>query len=362
MFRSGAVTHKRRTTSVLGILWTLAALQGCGEHMQTVRPKSLPTTVSISLSPAATSVQILLTHQFIAATQNDPQNKGVTWALTQSGGFCIPVCGTLSGNTGYQTTYSAPGGVPNPGTVTLTATSVLDKTKSASAIISVTAPALPVSVELSLTAVSVPVTQAQLFTVSVEDNSQDKGVKWSLTQAGIACAPACGTLASVTPNAATYDAPSSLPNQNVVTVTATSVADNTKSASAAITITSPSRAVAIKLCDDETENPNCTAVDNFSLDQIRDLFVWVNWQDVPAGAHTQELDFYLPQGHYLYVRYLDDFHIAGVPTGSALVMQVLPVAGTYITQRDLTGTWQLDVSLDGQLIASKLFQLYLPSQ
>jgi hypothetical protein len=228
-------------------------------------------------------------------------------------------------------------------------------------------PRLPppaVSVSLSSTVAHVQISQTQQFTAAIQNDARSQGVTWGLTQSGNTCTPGCGSLAAITANAATYNAPASVPNPAIVTLTATSVADSTKSASAKITIIIPEHVLAatVKFCDDETENPNCTSKDTFSLAQIRDLFIWVNWRVILPGPHTQQLDIFLPQGHALYVRYLDGFQITDAPSGSALVLRPMPVAGTWITQRQLTGTWEVDVSLDGQLVTSKTFQFCGESQ
>jgi uncharacterized protein YjdB len=85
------------------------------------------------------------TQEFIATVTNDAQNQGVTWNL--SGGGCSGgTCGTLSANlstSGSAITYTAPPAVPTPATVTLTATSVSDGTRSSSATISITSGATP---------------------------------------------------------------------------------------------------------------------------------------------------------------------------------------------------------------------------
>jgi hypothetical protein len=361
MVLSVAVRHDQRAILVLSVLALELALAGCAGSIHIDPP---PPAVSVSLLPNAVDVQILKTQLFTVTIHNDRQGQGVTWSLTQSGKSCAPDCGTMSGAARDQVTYAAPMNVPSPQAVTLTATSVADTTKSAFAIISVTPPPLPVTVHLSLTTAPVAVTQTQLFTVSLQNDTQNMGVTWGLTQSGNRCSPGCGTLSGVTADAATYNAPTAVPNPAIVTLTATSVADNTKSASATITITTSSHVfgATVKFCDDETENPNCTAKDTFNLAQIRDLFIWVNWQVVPTGEHTQQLDIFMPQGHALYVRYLGNFQITEAPTGTAVVLRPMPVAGTWITQRQLTGTWDVEVSLDGQLVTSKTFQFYSETQ
>jgi hypothetical protein len=214
-----------------------------------------------------------------------------------------------------------------------------------------------ISVSLSPTMASIEVLQSQQFTSIAQNDTQNKGVTWSLTQSGSTCTPSCGSLATITAHAATYTAPLSAPKAATVTLTATSVADNTKSAFVTITIIAPTHlAATLEFCDDGAEKSACTSKDAFSLTQIRDLFIWVNWQVVPTGPHTQQLDIFMPQGHALYIRYSDGFQITDAPVGSALVLRSMPVAGTWITQRQLTGTWEVDASLDGKLVSSKTFQ------
>ncbi len=68
---------------------------------------------------------------------NNYLSRGVTWAL--SGAGCSgAACGSLSNMTSSAVTYNAPASVPNPATVTLTATSVNDTSKSSTATITVT--------------------------------------------------------------------------------------------------------------------------------------------------------------------------------------------------------------------------------
>src|SRR5713101_7891006 len=85
-----------------------------------------PPPISVSVAPTTASVAVNGTQPFTATLQNDTQSKGVTWALSGTG--CSgAACGTLSANSsasGVAITYTAPSSVPNPATVTLTATSV----------------------------------------------------------------------------------------------------------------------------------------------------------------------------------------------------------------------------------------------
>lgn len=116
----------------------------------------------------------------------------------------------------------------------------------------------------------------------------------------------------------------------------------------------PQLALAVRVCDSGT--PNCAGETVFNLGSLRDLQVNLDWQNMPGGTHTQEIAFLLPSG----VVYQTVSHGFGLPEGtlaSPTVSDAMPVAGTYITQRQLTGDWTLQVSLDGAVVGSQKFQL-----
>jgi hypothetical protein len=87
--------------------------------------------ISITLSPGL-SVYVAPGAQsnFTAVLDHDPGNAGVTWSLAGTG--CSgAACGAFSNVTATGVTYTAPLTAPDPGTVTVTATSVSDTAKSA---------------------------------------------------------------------------------------------------------------------------------------------------------------------------------------------------------------------------------------
>lgn len=182
-----------------------------------------------------------MTQPFTATVSNDISGRGVTWALTQGAAACSPGCGTVSPTSGTGNTpsaiFTAPASVPSPATVTITATSAADPTKSSSGTITVTVPP-PISVGISPTNPTVEITFTQQFNATVSNDPSARGVTWILTQSGMACSPACGSLSPATVGnfSTTYLAPATVPTPSTVTLTATSVADTTKSASATITI------------------------------------------------------------------------------------------------------------------------------
>ena len=137
--------------------------------------------------------------------------------------------GTIS-NSGL---YTAPSSVPNPATVTVTAVSQADTTKSASATVSISSTP-PITISITPTSATVQVAHTQQFTATVQ-NSSNTAVTWQVN--GIAGGgSANGTIS----NAGLYMAPSSVPNPATVTVTAIAQADPTKSASASVLITTTS--------------------------------------------------------------------------------------------------------------------------
>jgi hypothetical protein len=206
-----------------------------------------PSPVSVSVAPATALMQPGQGMSFTATVTNDSANKGVTWAL--SGAGCSgAACGSVSSASsasGAPITYTAPASIPS-GTVALTATSVADGTKSAGATITITASPAIVVVVSPMTVSVAPGGATQPFTATLQNDSQNKGVNWTLS--GTSCnGAACGTVtpsSSASGAAVTYTSPA---NAGTVTLTATSVSNNSVSAAATITLTSPSASGPVNL-------------------------------------------------------------------------------------------------------------------
>jgi len=80
--------------------------------------------------------------------------------------------------------------------------------------------------------------QTMNFTAAVTNDSTNKGVTWNMS--GTSCSgSACGTFTSSSTSAATYSAPQSVSAKLTVSVQATSAADSTKAASAALVVSPP---------------------------------------------------------------------------------------------------------------------------
>src|SRR5262249_37520766 len=90
-----------------------------------------PQPVSVTISPTSATVRISRTKQFTATVQNTA-NTAVTWRVNGiTGGNST--AGTISASGLYR----APSAVPSPASVTVTAVSAADPTKSASAAVTV---------------------------------------------------------------------------------------------------------------------------------------------------------------------------------------------------------------------------------
>ena len=110
----------------------VAVLVACGD------PKYQPPAIAVAFStefPPPTALDASATAGVAAVVSNDTKNAGVNFT-------CVPVgqCGTFAPNpiaSNVPTTYQAPPTVPTGGTVTITATSITDATKSVSATITI---------------------------------------------------------------------------------------------------------------------------------------------------------------------------------------------------------------------------------
>ena len=100
----------------------------------TPAPPQPQTQISVAITPASYGVTITQSVTLTATVTNDSSNSGVTWSV--SGSNCSGnTCGTLSGVTSTSVSYTAPltGGV-----YLVTATSIADVTRTATASIGVT--------------------------------------------------------------------------------------------------------------------------------------------------------------------------------------------------------------------------------
>jgi hypothetical protein len=172
--------------------------------MVTINP-----VVTITLSPTSATVNPGSSQQ-LNAYVSGTTNTSVAWSIS-------PAVGTISAGG----MYTAPKSSSSQQTVSVTATSMANNTKKATANLTLLS-----SMTVSVTPASPTLSpgQSQQFAAAVSGTS-NVGVTWSLN-------PALGTISST----GLYVAPSSVTSQQSVGVVAVSTADPTKSAVAVVTL------------------------------------------------------------------------------------------------------------------------------
>jgi hypothetical protein len=180
--------------------------------------QALQNGISVTVTPPSAGLGLNAQQQFSAVVNGS--SSPVTWGVNGSPGGNSSV-GFIDQNTGL---YIAPNILPNPATVTVQATtSQTTPPVTGTASVTITGPPPPIIVTVSPMSASVRVGRTVQFKATVQ-NSANQTVTWSAT---------AGTISS----SGLYKAPSSVPSPNPVTIKAVSVADNTKSRTASVTIT-----------------------------------------------------------------------------------------------------------------------------
>lgn len=193
-----------------------------------------PIAVALTKQPPS-SLTTNATFVLMAQVSNDPTGAGLYWTATCGSA----ACGSFSATQGSPTTYTAPASVPDGGNVTITATSVADTTKSASASLSIVAPPAVNPLTVSIVPASLNVqtsgsARSVRFIAIVGNDPSLAGVDWSVS----CSASSCGTITSHSASGATatYLGPTSVPLGGTATITAKSTTDPTVSATATANI------------------------------------------------------------------------------------------------------------------------------
>jgi hypothetical protein len=166
--------------------------------------------VSVAITPNSIALTDGKTQQFVADLTGT-YNTAVKWSIVQG-----------LGKISTSGLYTAPTGITVNSTVTVKAVSYADPTKFALATVYLT-PNIPVSMSITPTFVSMKPGQTQQFNVTVYGPA-DKSITWSLS-------PPVGTISPT----GLYTAPCVM-TRTVVTITATSNANRTRSVSAVASV------------------------------------------------------------------------------------------------------------------------------
>jgi len=221
-----------------------------------VTANAVVTLVPVAISAGPQNVTLIgsQTQQF-TATVSGSSNTSVTWSINPSNAGTISASGL----------YTAPSTVPSAQTVTVTATSVADNTKGASVTVNLT----PVSVGVSPNIITLLALQTQQFTATVT-GATNTAVVWSVSPSN------AGSIAS----GGLYTAPSPITSIQTITVTATSVADSTKLATATVTLSPNPPGFA--------QQPVSATVYQGAVTQFAVIATGLNltyqWQSMPSGA------------------------------------------------------------------------------
>ena len=193
---------------------------------------TITSDVAVSVTPPSANVELGAVQIFAPhiASAGNP-STAVTWTVAGTG--CTnSACGTIDANGNYI----APGILPSPAAVTVTARSVADPTKTAIVLVTITSRFTftvtgPTSVDTGASA------NYTATLTPILNSNPNLAISWTVTGAGCAGA-ACGTI-SPSGATATYQAPISAPTPSVVAITATPAADPTKAFSLTVTIIPP---------------------------------------------------------------------------------------------------------------------------
>jgi 6-phosphogluconolactonase (cycloisomerase 2 family) len=298
---------------------------------------TLTNNIGVSIAPKTANVAASNPTgiTFTPAVNNDPKKAGVNWSLSSTGLVCTGTgatpCGSLSAATsgnGTAITYTAPASATATFTVTLTATSVSDTTASDTATITVTPP-ISVSVTPPVASASAGSTVGYPFTANVQNDGNNGGVTWTLTTPGAACTAAiCGTLSaasSASGTAVTYTAPASAAATFMVTITATSVSDGSKTGSAVFTVNSPQ--LLRYVFEVSTSIDTAPAISTYA--------VW------PSTGQLRALNYFIPSG-------LSNGGTTGMPPSAAIHPNgvVLYVVAPSVSNAQL---WTLNLGPNGVL-------------
>ncbi len=202
----------------------VASFLGCSGVVGT-GPSQPPPNITVQIAPSIATVLLGEPQTFLAIVSNTT-NTSVAWNVNGIPGGNAAV-GTIDANG----TYTAPANLPTPNSISVTATSLEDPSKSSTAQVTIDS---DISVSASPQAAPVELGAVRQFVATVNSaGNPNRSVTWALSGTGCTGA-ACGKVDST----GAYTAPQILPAPASVSLTGTSVADPSKSGVAAIDVTS----------------------------------------------------------------------------------------------------------------------------
>ena len=228
--------------NLIGSTVTLTALAHADHKFSALASFTVTATISINVTePPPTTVLTNASASVIAVVTNDPTNSGVTWIIENCD---VNPCGSWSATTSVLTTS-----VTSGATVTYFAPATAVKHVNIQAAATASPTTVVANFQLDVVApISIVLTEGLLnntivakasapLVAAVSNDPASGGVDWTVT---CASAGACGSFSpthTLSGAPTTFTAPASVPTGNLVTITAASTTDPTKTASETDTVT-----------------------------------------------------------------------------------------------------------------------------
>jgi len=325
----------------VGCFLLASLLAGCSSSTTPITTTT-PATPAISVTLSLTSVTLTdgATQPFTATVANDSTNSGVTWTITTGPG-------TLSASSTAATTYNAPAGLPGAGAVILTATSIKDPTKSASAAITLSAPSAPASQWVYYNSSGV-------LTYKLLDTQGDKIMDFSTAgyEAGATAIPTATVEATVSPSGSddTANIQAAIATVSAMTLNPTTglrgaVLLEPGSFTVSKTLTLTASGVVLRGSGDGTSASTNTIVTMPPATTPYPLFTLGSSSANPTytgGTTTTVTDTYVPAGSLTL-----DLSSASVYTVGQSVMIFRPSTTAWIAFMDMAGNAEIDPNATG---------------
>src|ERR1700730_16236725 len=186
-------------------------------------------SVSITLAPPSAQIAAGASVQFLVTVLNAP-NAAVNWQVNGIPGGNSSL-GTITPSGAATASYLAPASVSSPLTVTVNALLQADSTKNGLAMVTINPLPAP-KITISPANPTVVTGASQQFSASVQNGPQI--VIWEVNGT-----PAGNSTVGFINSSGFYTAPASIPNSNVVTITATLQTDLSVFGSTTVTIAAP---------------------------------------------------------------------------------------------------------------------------
>jgi hypothetical protein len=216
---------------------TIRARSNVNPAMVATATVTFTTAVNVVLTPA-NATRAVGHRQTFTVLINNAANQNVSWQVNgiaggnlSSGQICVTgsnPCQQILASNGGSIDYLSPAGVPSPNPVTVTAISQAANTQRASASVTIL-PRVVVSVLPANASLASNGQQRFSATITGTDNQQ---VTWTITGAGCGLPGSCGSIDST----GLYVAPSSTPAPDLISLTAISAEDTSKSGTVTLTI------------------------------------------------------------------------------------------------------------------------------